>query len=186
MALPLAVGIYEHLVTRLLEREIASAAPAVGELAAIGDADLPGWLSRLFARELEGALRGAKTEDARLAITHALLERLAELAPKHRISEDTQVAPPARTLLALREPHRRPPLRPQSPLTASTILTHARGEPALGHELSREIASADSIDIIAAFITMPGVRVVRDELRLAAQRGARIRCSLPCSPAQRR
>ncbi len=167
-------GIYEHLLTKLLERDVAAAAPSVAEVRALDDADLPAWLSRHFARELEGALRDAGGADQQLAVVHGLLERLAELAPSADADpEATSVAAPARLLQSLYRTA--PPLRPASPLSASTLLTRAPRDPALGHELSREIASADSIDILAAFVTLGGVRAVREELERATRRGARIR-----------
>ncbi|MBX3215711.1 MAG: DUF3427 domain-containing protein [Labilithrix sp.] len=172
MPAPLRDGIYEHLLTQLLERDVASAAPSRPELRALEDADLPGWLSRHFAGELERALRDAAGADERIAIVHGLLDRLAELAPAADAGA-SRVAAPARLLRSLYRTA--PPLRPASPLSTSTLLTRAPKDPALGHELSREIASADSIDILAAFVTLGGVRAVREELERAARRGARIR-----------
>ncbi len=169
---PLAEGIYEHLLTELLERDVSAAAPARAELAAIDRVDLPAWLSRHFARELENALRDVPTAAAQLALTHALLARLADLAPHSGAHAADITAPPQ----VLRSVYRNaPPLRPASPLSTTTLLTRAPKDPALGHELSREIASADRIEILAAFITMGGVRAVREELEQAARRNARIR-----------
>lgn len=175
MPATLREGIYEHLLTRALEAGVASAAPAKAESATIERADLPGWLARHFARELEGALRDVKTEEEQLAIAHGLLERLTELAHGFDATDasDATVSAPARVLRSL---YRNvAPLRPATPLSASTLLTRARTEPSLGHELSREIASSDRIDILSAFITMGGVRAVRDELENAIRRGARVR-----------
>jgi superfamily II DNA or RNA helicase/HKD family nuclease len=169
---PLPVGIYEHLLTQLRERDAAAAAPASSELQAIDRADLPAWLSRHFARELESALRDVSTVEDQLAITHSLLARLAELAPSSEAGSADVATPPR----VLRSVYRNaPPLRPASPLSTTTLLTRAPKDPALGHELSREIASADKIDILAAFITMGGVRAVREELEQAARRNARVR-----------
>jgi len=169
---PLPEGIYEHLLTQLLERDAVAAAPAVSELHAIERADLPAWLSRHFARELESALRDASSIEDQLAIAHGLLGRLAELAPASGAGSADVASPPR----VLRSVYRSaPPLRPASPLSTTTLLTRAPKDPALGHELSREIASADRIDILAAFITMGGVRAVREELEQAARRHARIR-----------
>jgi len=169
-------GIYEHLLTQLLERDVAASAPSVPELRALEDTDLPAWLARHFTRELEGALRDAGGADEQIAIVHGLLDRLAELVPTAAAAADagaSRVAAPARLLQSLYRTA--PPLRPASPLSTSTLLTRAPKDPALGHELSREIASADSIDILAAFVTLGGVRAVREELERAARRGARIR-----------
>lgn len=60
---------------------------------------------------------------AQLFIAHVLLDRLAELALK-RESEDAKVAAPARVLCSVREAHRSAPLRPETPLTTTTLLTH--------------------------------------------------------------
>jgi superfamily II DNA or RNA helicase/HKD family nuclease len=173
---PLREGIYEHLLTRVLETGLAAASPARAELGAIDRADLPRWIARHFARELEGVLRDASTEEKQLAIVHGLLDRLVELAPSAFLADDAadaKLAEPPRILRALYRAAA--PLRPTSPLSSSTLLTRARTEPSLGHELAREIGSADRIDILAAFITTGGVRAVRPELEAAVRRGARIR-----------
>lgn len=169
-------GIYEHLLTSVLDGRLAHAAPARADLGTIEKADLPVLLSRHFARELEGVLRDAKTIDDQIAIAHGLLDRLVELTPstfEATDAADAKLAPPARMLRALY--CAAAPLRPATPLSSSTLLTRARTEPSLGHELSREIASADRIDILSAFITVGGVRAVHEELQAAARRGARVR-----------
>lgn len=177
MPSPLREGIYEHLLTRVLAAGLTAAEPARAELGAIDRADLPAWIARHFARELEGVLRDASSlgEEKQLAIVDGLLDRLTELAPSfdNADASDAKLAPPARVLRALYRTVA--PLRPTSPLSSSTLLTRARTEPSLGHELSREIASADRIDILAAFITTGGVRAVRNELEAAVRRGSRIR-----------
>jgi HKD family nuclease len=63
------------------------------------------------------------------------------------------------------------PARPSSPLSTSTLLTRNRAEPQIGHELACEIASADRIDIVVAFITIGGINRVRDALEQFARRG---------------
>ena len=130
MPTPLRVGIYEHLLTRLLDRDVASAAPALAELRAIEPVDLPAWLSRHFARELEGALRDADDEQEQLLIAHALLDRLTELAPKHE-TDDAKLAAPARILRSLYRTA--PPLRP----VADRLVARPGDEP----ERSRASAS---------------------------------------------
>lgn len=172
-------GVYEHLLTQLLERDVAAAAPSVPELRPLDDADLPAWLARHLSREIERALRDPGSADEQLSLAHGLLDRLAELtsSPDAEAGADeasaSRVAAPARLLQSLYRTA--PPLRPASPLSTSTLLTRAPKDPAPGHELSREIASADSIDILAAFVTLGGVRAVREELERAARRGAHIR-----------
>lgn len=172
MPSPLADGIYEHLLTRALEAGVSSAASSRSDVASIDTADLPTWLSRHLAREIERVLRDASSEDEQLAVAHRILGVLGELAPELE-TKASEVSPPARMLRALYRTA--PPSRPSTALSLSTLLTRARSEPSLGHELSREIASADRVDILSAFITLGGVRAVREELERAARRGVRIR-----------
>ncbi|MDB4944528.1 MAG: hypothetical protein JWP97_4062 [Labilithrix sp.] len=172
VALPLREGIYEQLLTRAGDRELLAALPAIPELQTVERPNLPSLLARHIAISVEAALADLPDADQQVALAHALLDRLTELAPAQE-TEEAKVAEPARMLRSLYR--NTPPLRPESPLSATTLLTRARGEPALGHELSREMASADGIDILAAFITMGGVRAVRDQLEAAVRRGARLR-----------
>ena len=67
------------------------------------------------------------------------------------------------------------PERPSTPLSASTLLTRSRAEPSLGRELGCEIACADRIDILSAFITVGGFRAGRQEVERASLRGVRVR-----------
>ncbi len=52
---------------------------------------------------------------------------------------------------------------------------NARGEPHLALELRREIASADGVDLIVAFVRWHGVRLLLADLERAIQRGAPVR-----------
>jgi superfamily II DNA or RNA helicase/HKD family nuclease len=54
---------------------------------------------------------------------------------------------------------------PLAPLSASDLLVNARGEPSLAHALNHEIPSADSIDLLCAFVRWHGIRVLEDQLR---------------------
>src|SRR5690606_7811823 len=57
------------------------------------------------------------------------------------------------------------PPRPTAPLSASDLLTNARGEPSIGHEIALELASADRVDLICAFIRWSGIRQLLDPIR---------------------
>lgn len=49
------------------------------------------------------------------------------------------------------------------------------GQPNVGTELRREIASADSVDLICAFVIWSGVRQLRDALAELVERGGTLR-----------
>ena len=165
-------GVYEHVVTEALSRAL-DATTLARELEPLGDEDAPAALGRLVAREVERALAAlaaaARAERAR-ALADALLDQLAALAPADDAAAilDQRVPAPAQRLLAL---HRGAvPIRPETPLTTSTLLTRSPREPSFGHELARELATADRVDAIVAFVTLGGVRALLDALHQFARR----------------
>jgi superfamily II DNA or RNA helicase/HKD family nuclease len=64
---------------------------------------------------------------------------------------------------------------PLIPLLDSALLTNSPGEPAVGHQVAAEIASADRIDLIMAFIRRSGIRPLREKLRRHVADGGRLR-----------
>lgn len=174
--MPLPEGVYEHLVTEALARELADVAPAQPILEELTDRDLDhhAEIARLVAREVERALAalpaGRRLHQAQALLT-SLLERIAEHsgeAERRAAVREQRLEPPVRRLLAL---HRgEVPPRPSSPLAISTLLTRNRNEPSLAHELACEIATADRIDALVAFVTMGGVRALAGALEAFARR----------------
>ncbi|MCE9572528.1 MAG: DUF3427 domain-containing protein [Deltaproteobacteria bacterium] len=172
--MPLAPGLYEHALTAALAAELGEVAADVRELRA---EQLAPFVARHLAAELQRALVALPAEE-RGAEGAALVDRVlreiaatlaaagidADLAPQ-------RLLPPPRQLMAVgAAPH---PSRPASTLTASTLFTRSHLEPGLSSELSREIACADRVDVLIAFITVGGVRVLREALgELAARSGA--------------
>ena len=72
-------------------------------------------------------------------------------------------------------PPRRQPSDQQQPSQSSDLLVNGEGQPNIGSELRAEIASADSVDLICAFVIWSGVIAVRDPLRELIERGGRVR-----------
>jgi superfamily II DNA or RNA helicase len=95
-------------------------------------------------------------------------------------TEDSQLALPPRVLLGIRDrsPFGEPlplPRAPATPLSQSDLLINAEGQPNMGSELRAELASADTVDLICAFVIWSGVRQLRDALAGVVERGGRIR-----------
>ncbi len=65
--------------------------------------------------------------------------------------------------------------RPLTPLVDTTLLTNAPGEPRLVSQIDSEIASADSIDLVMAFIRRSGLNPVRAALARHCAQGRRLR-----------
>lgn len=53
-----------------------------------------------------------------------------------------------------------PPLLPDVSLTKSALFTNAQGEASLTSEVEREIKTADSVDLLCAFIKSSGISVL--------------------------
>jgi hypothetical protein len=64
---------------------------------------------------------------------------------------------------------------PLTPLLDSALLTNSPGEPSVGHLVAAEIASADRIDLVLAFIRRSGMRPLRAKLRRHVETGGRLR-----------
>ncbi|MDN5760071.1 MAG: phospholipase D-like domain-containing protein, partial [Tomitella sp.] len=64
---------------------------------------------------------------------------------------------------------------PQTPLSEVALLTNADGEPALASEISGELASADGVDLLCAFVRFAGIRVLDKGLRARRERGVPLR-----------
>lgn len=176
MAERLAEGLYEHVVTGALAiglKALDGESQSIVE--PLDPADSHAVLARYLAAEVERTLAAvpqAKRPSAQVELINGLLDHLQQLTRTTGESATptsvSRVEAPGQELLAVFKtaPHE----RPQTPLASSTLLTRNRAEPSLGGELAREVASADRIDMLVAFITIGGVRLLRDALEAFAQR----------------
>lgn len=182
-------GVYEQIVTEQLHAALAALTQRQVRRIPMPTAAGPALLTRLVAGELERvleAIKGDHVDAQRLAIVNRVLATIASEAETEEEAESKPtrtakpkpkadpVASPAALLQAIyREAI---PPRPAFGLATSTLLTRARDEPQLAHELAAEIESADRIDVIVAFITIDGIRALTTALDQFARRpGARMR-----------
>jgi superfamily II DNA or RNA helicase/HKD family nuclease len=162
----LGPGRYDAVVDRRLQALAERDADRV-QLAALDPAEEPARLSAHVAEAL-GRVLGEMEPDDRVVLVNEVIERMDELA--------AQVVTPPRLLQAVAERARGPmPPAPDIPLSEHDLLVNARGEPHLAAELKKEVASADRIDLIVAFVRWYGVRLVIDELEAAIRRGTQVR-----------
>src|SRR6185312_1873548 len=63
----------------------------------------------------------------------------------------------------------------RTPLSDAALLTNAHGEPSLGAELRAELATADRVDLLCAFVKWHGLRVLEAQLRDLHRRGVPLR-----------
>lgn len=175
-------GLHERLVTRLLERDLAALeAHLTADRAALRDADAADRLALHLARVVERAIEALPREQR--ARTGAVLTRrlVADLSRERMLSDFGVEEPldPPELLHAIRAalPDGRPEeiAQPLIPLLDTTLLTNAPGEPNVGRQLLAEVASADRIDLVMAFIRRSGIRPLREVLRQHVQAGRALR-----------
>lgn len=116
-----------------------------------------------------------RSADDQATAINALLGDLADGA-----SADAEVTIPARVLYGVRgrsalgDAVDLPP-PPATPYGRSDLLVNAEGQPNVGSELRAELATAENVDLICAFVIWSGVRHVRDALAAVRGRGGRVR-----------
>lgn len=178
----LSRGLYELLLTELLEEELRDTSlPGVAELDDLRSAEAADRIAMHLSSVVERAINDAP-EKERAAAGVDLAARLIELVAKQLGNEglaSLQLVRPAKILRAIR---RRLPTgepediaKPLIPLLDTTLLTNAPGEPNVGHQVLAEIASADRIDLVMAFIRRTGIRPLAEALERHAQAGKPLR-----------
>ncbi|MFD4621683.1 DUF3427 domain-containing protein [Streptomyces sp. NPDC058475] len=118
--------------------------------------------------------------DQRVAVANQIIESLADAADAPGLSTSDAIdliADGPRQLLAVAE--QEAPgvyaVRPLTPLSETALITNSPEDPSLGSELRAELATADRIDLLCAFVKWYGLRVLEDSLRAAKERGVPIR-----------
>lgn len=105
---------------------------------------------------------------AQLEFVNAMLVdlrgRLAQQFPDKDFGANVRLlANPAQNLTAVHR-KRTAPTAPDTGLTLPWLFTAAKASPALLSELRHELGSSDSVDILMSFITVSGIRKIRDIL----------------------
>jgi superfamily II DNA or RNA helicase/HKD family nuclease len=174
--------LYEVLLTDRLGRLLQSAdvrlEPQLRGLEAADAADRVALhLSRVIERAVELL---PDRERARLGVVLAgkVIDQLATGTGDDALNEE-RPAESAQVLLAMRgfladgsHESIEPPL---IPLLDTTLLTNSPGEPRVGHQVQTEIASADRIDVIMAFVRRSGLAQIREPLRRFLDVGRTVR-----------
>lgn len=172
-------GLYEVLVTERLRRQLQGLdgkRTATSDLRAVEAADR---IALHLSREIERALNGVD-EKERVAlgiqVARRVVDQLAELVKGDPSEAPVEPGQILNAVLGLRidgSPEEIP--GPRIPLLDTTLLTNAPDEPRVGHQLRAEIASADAIDVVMAFIRRSGITPLVDELRRHCERGLPLR-----------
>ncbi|MFI7550386.1 DUF3427 domain-containing protein [Micromonospora sediminimaris] len=176
-------GIYEHLITEQLAERLRQVAPALVQHDKIELADAPDVLSRHIAGLARRALLAVGGGEDKLARQVELANRIAEnigRAEPRAVDNADQITDAQRLLHAIAAPPTPPaqptfPPRPTTPLSSGALLVNGRHQPRIGHEVTHEMASADRVDLLCAFIKWHGLRIIEPAIRDLIDRGGRLR-----------
>lgn len=170
-------GIYETLVTDALERLISGDNRAEVENERADDEELPGHLARHLTKAIEMALRSLPSDKRRIRQLELTNEVLKLVKENESAVNGERIVRDGELLLSVsdRAPHKVRVVRPQSPLSRSSLFTAGSAEPSLISEICHEIDSSNRIDLLVAFITWNGLRLIRDHLVNFSERGGLLR-----------
>lgn len=163
-------GLYELLLTTglsgLLQETNARGFTPVS--VDVDTADIAHVLTQHISSTVSQALHALPHED-QIDVANQVLRALPQ--GEH----DPSVLPGPQQLISVDPPFAETAARPSTPLSDVALFTNSRMDPQLGSELRLEMASADRIDLLCAFVKWSGIRVLEDALRAAADRGIPIR-----------
>ncbi|MGY0004019.1 DUF3427 domain-containing protein [Micromonospora sp. I033] len=175
-------GIYEHLITQRLAHQLAQVDAALVQQELLDPDDAHDILARHISDLARRALRAVGGDDKvtrQVEMANRIAASIAAIEPR-AVGTDDQVSD-ARTLLhAIAVPPTPPstpafPQRPTTPLATGALLVNGRHQPRIGHEALYEMASANSVDLLCAFIKWYGLRLIEPAVRDLTARGGRLR-----------
>ncbi|WP_217519817.1 DUF3427 domain-containing protein [Vibrio metschnikovii] len=170
------VGIYEQLITQLIESRIDRERFYVGERE-LNSSEASTWLSRFLSHILEYAIDAVPAGDDRLqqqiTLSNQLLLWLKTQIQDDDFIEDNLLASQGKILTALYELENPVSANlknyindifPLTGLSQSELFCGSNAGLSLESELKREILSADKIYWLVSFIKWAGIRIFRKEL----------------------
>ncbi|MEE1814829.1 DUF3427 domain-containing protein [Streptomyces sp. SP18ES09] len=169
-------GLYEQLVTLRLEAQLKDLADRGGH--AIDDVIGPESSPRVLAQHVSETVRRILERLPASEHVHAANHILESMSTIEGAREWVElIADGPRQLLAVAEQEAEGVyrIRPATPLAEAALLTNAPEDPSLGFELRAELATADRVDLLCAFVKWHGLRVIEQSLEAAHARGVPIR-----------
>ncbi len=172
MSTPFAEGIYESVLTRQLQSALDSQQTWDATFGKVDAEDQTHVLARHLAHAAFRRLETVRDPAKRLALANEMLAQIT--------GDNTSVLDPVQHLESLRAPAgpgviRRYSQRPRTPLNDAALLTNAHGEPSLAAELRAELDSADSVDLLCAFVMWHGLRLLEKQLGTLREAGIPLR-----------
>ncbi|MFV8130527.1 DUF3427 domain-containing protein [Streptomyces syringium] len=169
-------GLYESLITSRLEQHLQELHASGWRTAEqkVGDQSSPHVLARHIADVVRQVLVSLPP-DERVEEANRILETLNTRDGAQELVEYIAAGPRQLLSIAEQEAPGVYTLRPATPLSETALITNSPEDPNLGFELRAELATADRVDLLCAFVKWHGLRVLEEPLKAAAARGVPIR-----------
>ncbi|WP_412747791.1 DUF3427 domain-containing protein [Krasilnikovia sp. M28-CT-15] len=178
------MGAYEHLITHALEDQLDGLDEDLVQRTGLDPADAHEVLARHIAALTRRALRatpgqGPERVARQVGVANSIAQAIAAVVPPAAGPGDLVVASHDLLTALVKRPAAPVaaafPPRPEIPLSAGALLVNGRGQPRIGTEVAREMASADSVELLCAFIKWHGLRLIEESIRDLIKRGGRLR-----------
>lgn len=171
--MPIPHGVTQVLLTEGLADALDKHADEVEiEEQAIDDVEVPERFARHVGKIVTRKLETIESPEKRSEVVRQIMGLL-------KYVDETPVNPPVEltAVLPKRSVNNRRFLetRPQTPLNDAALLTNAKGDPSLISEIRSEIATADNVDLLCAFVKWSGLSLLESELRALTERGGKLR-----------
>ena len=174
-------GAYDALVTQSIAH-VLSESELVASLSSVDTAEAAESYARLVADAVRSAVAALPADDRAergAMLVNEVLARLQQLSTSFEAGPAQLDVPEPRSLVSLvkQVPSGKPePIaQPKTALSETALLTNATGEPTLIGQLESELASADGVDILGAFIRFSGIRDLLPHIRRLTARGGVVR-----------
>ncbi|GAA3200516.1 DUF3427 domain-containing protein [Actinocorallia longicatena] len=180
----LAAGIYEQLVTEGLHKRLSAFETDLVHRQELDESESGSVLSQhlagLIARAL--SIAGQGQEDvvgAQVEAANRIADAIATVVAES-VQPDDLVAKSQDQLMEIaaeRMPDNSVPRRerPDIPLSSTALLVNGRDQPKIGPEVIKELASADQVELLCAFLKWHGLRLIEDALSEFLERGGKLR-----------
>ncbi|WP_049572354.1 DUF3427 domain-containing protein [Nonomuraea sp. SBT364] len=163
-------GLYDSLLTQRLKQQVDlwRETGHLVETAKVDAEEVAHLLGRFVGQAAARAFATLKTPEEQIQLANQLLSHLTD--------RETVADGPSRLLSVVEEAAGvvAPP-RPLTSLSEAALLTNAREDPNLAHELTTELASADRVDLLCAFVKWSGLRILERPLAELRRRNVPLR-----------
>lgn len=168
-----AFGVHDSLLTTELRSSLSELSQefAQARFGLLEPATLTDRLTRHISVAVSRHLHGLDSDRDRVAAANTIIARLDLDAIVTSGDEVlTGIIRPVKTFRDVDVSR-----RPQIGFHDNALITNAPKEPSLASQLNSEFATAESVDLLCAFVKFSGIRLIEKDLRRAVERGARVR-----------